>query len=247
LSDNEVATLSSEVSEQEISLALWSMKPFKSPGGDGLHAGFFQRFWLIVGNSIRGKIKKVFETERIPVGLNHTLVALIPKRPGPEILGHLRPISMCNRVYKIISKIIVHRIRPFLSNLVSPLQTAFVKGRRWLNNVIITQEILHSMKYKKGKGGWMVLKLDLKKAYDQLEWSFVREVLIHFNFPSSLFNIIMSCISSASVSILFNGGKLEPFNPSRGLRQGDPLSPYIFILCLEYLGFMIHEKVSNGV
>ena len=84
----------------------------------------------------------------------------------------------------------------------------------------------------KGKCGYMALKIDLEKAYDKLEWGFIRSMLIRYNFPDNLIEIIMSCISSVLTLLLFNGGSLEPFKPSRGIRQGDPLSPYIFILCM---------------
>ena len=131
-----------------------------------------------------------------------------------------------------------------MQQLVSSLQAAFILGRKGLDNMIITQEILHSMERKKGRTGVMALKIDLEKAFDRLEWSFVREVLVHFNFPPNLIALIMDCISSSIVSILFNGGKLDLFTPSRGIRQGDPISPYIFILCLKYLGLLIHDKIT---
>ena len=92
----------------------------------------------------------------------------------------------------------------------------------------------------------MALKIDLEKNFDCLEWSFIREVLVHFNFPSNLIAIIMNCMSSTSFSMLFNGGKLPTFSPSRGIHQGDPLSPYIFILCLEYIGLLIQDKTANN-
>ena len=95
------------------------------------------------------------------------------------------------------------------------------------------------MEKNKGRYGAMALRIDLEKTFDRLEWSFIREVLVHFNFPSNLTAIIMDCISSTLVSMLFNSGKLPAFNPSRDIQQGDLLSPYIFILCLEYLGFLI--------
>ena len=92
----------------------------------------------------------------------------------------------------------------------------------------------------------MALKIDLEKTFDHLEWSFIKEVLVHFNFPSNLTAIILDCISSTSVSMLFNGGKLPAFSPSHGIQQGDPLLSYIFILCLEYLGFLIQDKTANN-
>ena len=97
----------------------------------------------------------------------------------------------------------------------------------------------------------MAIKIDLEKAYDKLEWGFIRERLICTNLPMDLIELIMSCILSVSTSVLFNGGMLDPIHPSKGIRQGDPLSPYIFILCIEFLGQLIEgkcrEKLWNPV
>ena len=91
----------------------------------------------------------------------------------------------------------------------------------------------------------MAIKVDLEKAYDKIEWSFIREVLINANFPHNVISLIMSCVSSVSTSILFNGGNMEPIFPSRGIRQGDLLLPYLFILCMEALGYFIKEKCKT--
>ena len=146
-----------------------------------------------------------------------------------------------------MSKILVGRIRPLLEHLISPCQTAFVRGRKGVDNAIVVQEIIHTMGRVKGKCGYMALKIDLEKAYDKLEWGFIRSMLIRYNFPDNLIETIMSCISSVSTSLLFNGGSLDPFKPSRGIRQGDPLSPYIFILCIDFLGQLIQEKLEAKV
>lgn len=130
-------------------------------------------------------------------------------------LGSYRPISLCNTIYKMISKVIVARLRPYLDELISP-QTAFVLGRKGINNAIIVQELLHMLSIKKGKVRFMVVKIDLEKAYDRLEWTFVRETLALFKVSSFLSNVIMSCISSSSIEVLFNGGALEPFLPFWG-------------------------------
>ena len=91
----------------------------------------------------------------------------------------------------------------------------------------------------------MAIKINLEKAYDQLEWSFIRECLFHINLPPNLIDIIMSCISSVSTAILFNGGAMKPIIPSRGFRQWDPLSPYLFILCMDWLGELIDNKCAE--
>ncbi|KAL0012521.1 hypothetical protein SO802_007629 [Lithocarpus litseifolius] len=141
-----------------------------------------------------------------------------------------------------------------LSNLIKPLvrmdsmrgfSKAFVPGRRSVDNAIVVQELIHTISNKKGRGRYMAIKVDLEKAYDKIELSFIREVFINANLLHNLVNLIMSCVSSISTSILFNGGNVEPIFPSRGIRQGDPLSPYLFILCMEVLGHLIEDKCSK--
>ena len=245
LTDEVKSSLEERVSIDEIKHALWSMKPYKAPGPDGLHAGFFQRFWLSVGDSVKDEVLKAFTERKIPDYLNKTHIVLIPKMQGPETIANYRPISLCNSVYKIITKIIVARIRLHLERLISPLQAAFVPGRRGVDNFIIVQELVHSIGRTKEKNGLMAIKIDLEKAYDKIEWSFIREMLLNLNFPCSLIDLIMSCLSSVSSSLLFNGGCLEPFRPSRGIRQGDPLSPYLFIICMEFLNHLIELKCAD--
>ena len=230
------------VTLEEIKDVLWSMKLYKAPGSDGLHARFFQRFWFVVGESIKEEVRRVFIERKVPDYLNKTLIVLIPKIQGPETIGNYRPISLCNTIYKIISKIIVARIRLHLEHLVSQYQTTFVPGRRGADNVIIVQELIHTIGRIKGRKGYMAIKIDLEKAYEKIEWSFIREMLLKFNFPANLIDLIMSCVSLVSTSLFFNGGCLDSFCPTRGIRQGDPLSPYLFILCLEFLGHLIQEK-----
>ena len=245
LSDEEKRNLGMMVTMKEIKDALWSMKAYKALGPNGLHVGFFQRFWLIVGDLVVQEVMRAFKKRRVPKYLNETHIVLIPKIQGPEVLGNYRPISLCNTVYKIINKVIVARLRPHLEKLVSPYQAAFVLGRRGVDNTIIIQELIHSIGRIKGKKGYMAIKIDLEKAYDKLEWGFIKDMLARFNLPSNLSDLIMSCISSVSTFLLFNGGKLEPFCPLRGIRQDDPLSLYLFILCMEFLGALIEEKCNS--
>ena len=222
------------------------MRPFKAPGLDGLHAGFYQQFWGDVGNSVCKEVLDIFECGKVPDYLNETFITLIPKCQSPESLNNYRPISLCNSIYKVVSKIIVNRIRPLIGKLVAHVQTAFVPGRKGIDNELLAQELFYALDRKKGKEWYMALEVDLEKTYDKLEWSFVYKVLQAFHFPSNLIKVIMSCVTSTRISILFNGGALEPFKSSRGLRQGDQISPYLFILCMEFLGHLIEEKCVNG-
>lgn len=240
-------SISCPIEDQEIKNALWTMKPFKALGPNGLYAGFFQHFWLLVGDSVKCTVKEAFAASKVPQNLNKTLITLIPKLLGVDKLSNYRPISLCNTIYKIITKIIVMRIRPLLPRTISPMQSTFVPRRKGLDNMIITQDIIHPMSGKKGKTGFMALKIDLKKAYDRLEWSFIRDTLILFNIPKYLVDVIMSCVSSSSIAVLLNGGALEEFQPSRGTRKGDPLSPNIFIICMEVLGYMIKDKCDSNL
>ena len=190
-------------------------------------------------------MKKIFSERKMSEKLNQTHIVLIPKIQGPETLGNYRPIRLCNTTYKIVTKIIVARLRPYLENLISPLQSAFVPSRKGIDNAIIVQELVHTISKKKGKVGYMAIKIDLEMAFDKLEWSFIRRMLIRINLPTNLVELIMSYMSSVSTSILFNGSPLDPILPSRGIRQGDPLYPYIFILCMDYLSQLIEEKCHN--
>ena len=170
---------------------------------------------------------------------------LVLKCMNLESFNNYRPISLCNIVYTLVSKILVTTMRPLLVDLVSPFQTAFVPGRKGVDNAIIFQEIIHTMSKKKGRSGLMAIKINLEKAYDWLECSFIRDTFSLFNFSSQLISLIMSCVLTSSIFILCSGGALEFFLPSKSIRRGDSISPYLFILCMEVLGVFITEKNNS--
>nr|KYP61992.1 Retrovirus-related Pol polyprotein LINE-1 [Cajanus cajan] len=174
------------------------------------------------------------------------LITLIPKTSNPTCWKELRPISLCNVSYKIISKVLVNRLRPLLQDLINPLQGSFLPGRGPRDNSIIAQEVLHHINHHRGKKGLLAIKIDLEKAYDRLSWDFLQQTLLEFGFPGRIVSLIMWGVCETSLSILWNGSKLDPFTPSRGLRQGDPLAPYLFLLCMEKLGLLIHQQIRDG-
>ena len=144
-----------------------------------------------------------------------------------------------------MTRIVVARLRSYFDKLISPLQAAFVLGRKCIDTAIIMQEIIHTLSKKRGV--YMALKIDLEKVSDKLEWSFIRDMLIRANLPANLIDIIMSYMTTVSTSIMFNGEALNPIYPSRGIRQGGPLSLYLFILCMDFLGQLIKEKCNANI
>lgn len=133
-----------------------------------------------------------------------------------------------------------------MTKLISPFQSAFVPGRQITDNIVIVQEVLHTMKQKGRSKPLVVVKIDLAKAYDRLRWSFIRSVLMDFNLPHNVVEVIMNCITTSKMRTLWNGTMTDSFEPSRGIRQGDPLSPYLFVLCMECLTYIIEEAVAVG-
>ena len=245
LSETQLLTILRPVSEEEIRKVIFAMSLYKAPGGDGLQAKFFQADWSIVGKSVCDFILAAFRDGKFDRRINETLLCIIPKVDHPEVINQFRPISLCNVVVKTISKIMVSRLRPHLTDLVSPTQSSFIPGRGCHDNIIVVQEAIHSFKKIKSKSGFFMMKVDLEKAYDRLNWDFLRWVLMDIGLPTNWISLIMFSVTNSDFSLLWNGKKLDPFTPAQGVRQGDPLSPYLFALCLERFSQIIENAVTD--
>jgi hypothetical protein len=176
--------------------------------------------------------------------LNTTFHTLIPKEERVTNPKHFIPITLCNVIYKVITKVIATRLKPILPYLISNEQSGYVEGRQIMDSVILAHEVIHSLKSSRTPG--MLIKLDLSKAFDRASWKYIRAVLDSFGFAQEWINWIMNLTSSAFFSILVNGVPSKPFSPSRGICQGDPLSPFLFILLAEGLGRYIKASVLEG-
>ena len=166
--------------------------------------------------------------------LNHTYVALIPKVEKPRQVTEFRPINLCNVIYRIITKTIANRLKHMLHNIISQTQSAFILGRLIANNVVIGYKCLHKIRLnKEEKKGLVALKLDISKAYDRIKWGFLENVMKRLGFSPKWIDLIMRCISTVSFSILINGAAKGMIHSHRGLRQGCPLSRYLFIFYAE--------------
>lgn len=240
-------SLTKEFTEKEISDALFQIGPLKVPGWDGFPARFFQRNWGVLKKEVTDAVLSFFENGIMPEGINDTTIVLIPKNKNPQSLKDFRPISLCNVIYKAISKCLVNRLRPFLDELISETQSAFIPGRMITDNVIIAFECFHKIQHERNPlDTHCAYKLDLAKAYDRVDWDFLEGALEILGFSALWISWIMTCVKSVRFSVKLNGEVLEPFSPSRGLRQGNPLIPCLFLFIADGLATIFNREVLGG-
>jgi hypothetical protein len=243
ISADKTVLLDKEVTEKEIRDTFFHMRANKAPGPDGFSAEFFKAAWPVVGKEVVKAIKNFFLSGMLLKEVNATIITLVPKKINPSSMGDFKPISCCNVIYKCITKILSNRMLPFLGDLVSMNQSAFIPSRSISENVLLAQEIVRN--YHKGNGKpRCTLKIDFMKAYDLVNWEFMIYCLHCFGFPEKFVSWIKECITSPKFSICLNGTLVGYFEGKKGLRQGDPLSPYLFVLAMEVFSRIMN--VSTG-
>ncbi|KAJ4969222.1 hypothetical protein NE237_015923 [Protea cynaroides] len=230
------------VQKEEIKQVIFGFSDSKAPGPDGFNAFFYKKSWPIIGNDVSQAIIWFFENPFMPRCANSTFLCLIPKCNIPSKFSDFRPIALCNVIYKIIAKITASRIQMGLDKVISANQSAFITNRSISDNILICHEIVRAMD-RKGSSPMAVLKIDLNKAYDSLDRGYLIHVMKLMGFPPMLIRWVSACISTAMFSVLINGSPWGYFKGGWGIRQGDPMSPYLFTISMQPLSVMFEEAV----
>ncbi|GKA76688.1 RNA-directed DNA polymerase, eukaryota, reverse transcriptase zinc-binding domain protein [Tanacetum coccineum] len=215
--------------------------------------------WLEMGHTLR--LRKacnrdlVFEDVKLRAlqkgsttdvkGCNSTFIALIPKNPDANMVKDFRPISLIGSIYKIIAKILTNRLVGVLGDIVNEVQSAFISERQILDGPFILNEIMQWCRRRKKQS--LIFKVDFEKAYDSVRWDFLDDILVKFGFGIKWRGWIQNCLNSSKGSILVNGSPTEEFQFYKGLKQGDPLSPFLFILVMESLHISFQRVVDVGM
>ncbi|CAM8914180.1 unnamed protein product [Rhodiola kirilowii] len=237
-----------EVTEDEIKMAVFSLGPLKAPGIDGFPAVFYQKFWDKIKNSVVREVRRFWVEGSLNERMNRTLIALIPKKKEADRMEDWRPISLCTVAMKIITKILAMRLQLILDQVISPSQSAFIKGRVISDNVVVAHEISHYLKSRNDdKNFYASIKVDMSKAYDRVEWLFLERLLLKLGFADKWVSRVMLCVNSVSYQVKVNNKLSKVIKPERGLRQGDPLSPYLFLFCTELLNFKLQKALANRI
>ncbi|XP_058733672.1 uncharacterized protein LOC131605316 [Vicia villosa] len=231
-------------SEEEIKEAIWSCDGARSPGPDGYSFRFIKKCWHFMKADFINCLSCFHREALLSKAITSSFLTLIPKNSNPLGLNEYRPICLVGCIYKVISKILASRLKKVLSSVVSECQSAFVPGRQLLDGVLVANEVIDLA--RKDGLGCLLFKVDFEKAYDNVSWDFLRFMLRKMGFGAKWLKWMEALIFESKMSVLVNGSPTAEFVVKKGLRQGHPLSPFLFVIVAEGLKGMVRKAVELG-
>ncbi|PNX97198.1 cysteine-rich receptor-like protein kinase, partial [Trifolium pratense] len=244
LNDDDNAILLKPFGEEEVREVIWNCDGNKSPGPDGFNLNFFKDCWSMVKSDILDFLNEFHHSAILPKAITASFLALIPKKDHPQELCDYRPICLIGSLYKILSKILAARLKCVLGKLISGCQSAFLPSRQIMDGVVVINEIIDLA--KRNNTECMIFKVDFERAYDTVSWIYLERMMIKMGFAEGWLRWMKACIFESSMSVLVNGSPTAEFKVNKGLRQGDPLSPFLFLIAAEGLTGLVKKAVDIG-
>jgi hypothetical protein len=244
LKEDEAEGLTTPITEEEIWTIIKNNPKNKSPGTDGLTNEFYQEYWHQIKKYLLDSFNKGLDKGILNMSQRRGIISLIPKpQKDLEDLKNWRPITLLNHDYKLLTKAIANRIKKILPEIINDDQGGFVQNRYIGCNIQRIQNLIDICEEQKEDN--ILINIDFEKAFDTIEWDFIYQTLQHLNFPINFINWIKTIYNGIETCIINNGFTTKFFKPQKGVRQGCPLSPYIFILTVELMNRWIRKKISQ--